>query len=391
MDSFDGHSIVGISSTKGPEDFLYKYKFVKSSGATPLLLPPAHKKKDLDSYFNQCQPNVLWLDDQVYHYSKENLIQFNEASTLFFTSGSSSFPKVVVHSDSNLEISAKESLSALNVAKSVPIMTPLPLWHVGGLLCYYRSLFLGSELILTHNKTMMRDLELHKNSLVVLVPAQLESLLDNNLDKSDLSQHIFYLGGGAVNLSLKEKIQVSNITALASYGMTETAGAVATGITNLKAMKETSIKIDSSGRLSVKTKRNAQNYIINNKLEEISHKDHYIETSDLAVLCDNYFSITGRIDQVFISGGENISPFFLEELIKGIDPEIKGVKVIAKSHERLENEIIVFISPYTHALKESITEKLPHTFRPHKILSWPQHGGIKPALKDFQDKAESGE
>jgi O-succinylbenzoic acid--CoA ligase len=388
MVKLEAHDIVGISSTNGPADFLTKYKSVKATGATPLLLPPVKSEDLLKPYFEQCKPNVLWLDDDICRYSNSEIFKFEEPTTLFFTSGSTSSPKVVVHSDHNLELSAQESLAELGIVKSIHIVTPLPLWHVGGLLCYYRSLYLNSELILTNKQRIISDLNKHARALVILVPAQIDSLIQESIDHS---QHIFYLGGGRINDQLIQNIKKYNLNCIGSYGMTETAGAIATGIKALTPMTGTSINTDQNDRLLVNTSRNAKYYIIENKLTEIPHKDNYIETSDIGLKSNNEFVVSGRIDQVFISGGENISPMFLEKLIREIDINIIDVKVIGHGHKRLENEIIVFLSPYKDETIKDIIKDLPHTIRPHRVLPWPDHNGIKPTLKDFQDKVDNNE
>lgn len=387
MIAFNKRSIVGISTSNGPQDFIKKYEFVKKSGATPLLLPTVKNKIALDIYIKECSPNSLWINDEIYHYSKDICFNFDSPTTLFYSSGSTSTPKVVVHSDINLQKSSEESLLELNINKPIPVVTSLPLWHVGGMLCYYRSNYLKSELIFTKSNNLLSTVLKYPASLVVLVPSQLQALLTKDKEikdiNSSLNQSIFYLGGASLNDKLIDQINKAKLNVISTYGMTETTGAIATGYKKLKTFKSVTIKQNSDNILSVKTSRSATHYIISNKMVPINQEDGFIVTSDVAEINKDYFLVKGRSDQVFLSGGENISPAFLESLILKLDKTITSAKVLPKKHERLGNEIIVFISPYNHDLVKSLPLLLPHTHRPHKLLPWPKYNGIKPSLNDF--------
>ena len=101
----------------------------------------------------------------------------------------------------------------------------------------------------------------------------------------------------------------------------------------------------------------------------------WMHTGDLAVMdVDGYVNITGRIKDLMIRGGENISPREIEEFLYG-HPDIIDVQVVGVPDEKFGEEVCAFIqardgaSVDTDAVREFCQGKIAHYKVPRYVLS----------------------
>ena len=101
----------------------------------------------------------------------------------------------------------------------------------------------------------------------------------------------------------------------------------------------------------------------------------WMHTGDLAVMdVDGYVNITGRIKDLIIRGGENISPREIEEFSYG-HPDIIDVQVVGVPDEKFGEEVCAFIqardgaSVDTDAVREFCRGKIAHYKVPRYVLS----------------------
>ena len=101
----------------------------------------------------------------------------------------------------------------------------------------------------------------------------------------------------------------------------------------------------------------------------------WMHTGDLAVMdVDGYVNITGRIKDLIIRGGENISPREIEEFLYG-HPDIIDVQVVGVPDERFGEEVCAFIQARdgatvdTDAVREFCQGKIAHYKVPRYVLS----------------------
>ena len=101
----------------------------------------------------------------------------------------------------------------------------------------------------------------------------------------------------------------------------------------------------------------------------------WMHTGDLAVMdVDGYVNITGRIKDLIIRGGENISPREIEEFLYG-HPDIIDVQVVGVPDEKFGEEVCAFIQARdgatvdTDAVREFCQGKIAHYKVPRYVLS----------------------
>ena len=79
------------------------------------------------------------------------------------------------------------------------------------------------------------------------------------------------------------------------------------------------------------------------KTAEVIDVDGWMHTGDLAVLdAEGYVQITGRIKDMVIRGGENISPREIEEFLYG-HPDIVDVQVVGVPDDKYGEELMALI------------------------------------------------
>ena len=101
----------------------------------------------------------------------------------------------------------------------------------------------------------------------------------------------------------------------------------------------------------------------------------WMHTGDLAVMdVDGYVNITGRIKDLIIRGGENISPREIEEFLYG-HPDIIDVQVVGVPDKKFGEEVCAFIQARdgaavdTDAVREFCQGKIAHYKVPRYVLS----------------------
>jgi fatty-acyl-CoA synthase len=79
------------------------------------------------------------------------------------------------------------------------------------------------------------------------------------------------------------------------------------------------------------------------KTAEAIDAARWMHTGDLATMdADGYVNITGRLNDMIIRGGENISPREIEEFLY-THPDVRDVQVIGVPDARLGEEIMAWI------------------------------------------------
>ncbi|MDR0249557.1 MAG: AMP-binding protein [Oscillospiraceae bacterium] len=99
--------------------------------------------------------------------------------------------------------------------------------------------------------------------------------------------------------------------------------------------------------------------------------DGWLHTGDIGV-CDKdgYWSITGRLKDMIIRGGENISPREIEELLY-THPDIADSQVVGVPSEKFGEEVCAFVIPRSGAslTEEGVKEFVRAKMSRHKIPS----------------------
>ena len=276
---------------------------------------------------------------------------YEETFCILFTSGSSGLPKAVNISRKNIESSCNISQKNLNVEKSDKWLLCMPPYHAGGLSIIYRSLILGNKFHIEDDFNSEKVIDLimsEKINIVSMVPTMLSKIVYQMKDRNLIAPKSFkfVLSGGAK--TPEELILSSNnigLKTLPTYGMTETSSQIATASPNDefrplnsvgKPLLRDSVKIAKNSEIQVSGEMVANYYD-----EKVSKK--WLQTGDYGYIDkDNYLFVKGRIDELIISGGENINPLEVEEFISK-NKKIKECIVLGKTDEYWGEKVVAAI------------------------------------------------
>jgi O-succinylbenzoic acid--CoA ligase len=213
--------------------------------------------------------------------------------------------------------SAQLSNSVLG-AKSGEIWSLLlPTEHIAGLNVLARSVLLETEVVGVDKPA----------DYSAIVPTQLHKALNGD---SVLFSHLknckaVLVGGAALQKPLLESAQKSGINLVTTYGMSETCGGF---VYDNLPFPGVNIDLTSTGLIKVKGPILASGYEGNEKLWKESFDNGWFVTNDLGEIVEGKLFVSGRADDVIISGGENVSLTAIESLLSTAFP---GVNFLATS------------------------------------------------------------
>lgn len=251
------------------------------------------------------------------------------------SSGSTARPKRVALSRDALLASAAAAESALGGPGQWVLA--LPTTYIAGLSVLVRSICAETEVVTVggHFEPLSfvaaaSRLE-HARRYTSLVPVQLAALLADPLARAALQRFDCVLvGGQATPVSLVEAAQHANVRVTRTYGSSETAGGcVYDGIT-IGATKTRIV----DGQVELAGPTLADGYLDDPARTEAAFYSEgptrWYRTGDAGTIDDaGVLSVTGRLDDVIISGGVKVSLGELESFLHGATPMRDCVVVAA--------------------------------------------------------------
>ena len=301
-------------------------------------------------------------------------------SNLIFTSGSSGSPKVVAHRLRNHFANAQGSI--------VPITThdgwllSLPLFHVGGLAILFRCFLAGACVVLPDPALPLTALlQQAPITHLSLVPTQLYRLLQQpGFHFSATQVRHLLLGGAPLPDSLIDQCRAQQLTPWVSYGLSEMASQVCTapaGATGLvgKALARREVTIQADEICVRGDTLFAGYYQADGSLLLPLDADGWFHTGDAGYWQNDALVINGRIDNQFISGGENIQPEQIEQQLLQ-HPAIAQAIVVPMPDEEWGMRCVCFIdwqqAPISPTeLSVWLRQFLPAYMLPKHYLPWP--------------------
>ncbi|AXN29938.1 o-succinylbenzoate--CoA ligase [Vibrio coralliilyticus] len=276
--------------------------------------------------------------------------QADNLASIVFTSGSTGAPKAVAHTSAQHMASASGLLEKFTFKQSDSWLLSLPMYHVSGLAIIYRWLHAGATLKV--GSGLLQE-DIRHVTHASLVATQLQRLLDSN---TPLELTHVLLGGSHIPVSLSHKAEQQGIETWLGYGMTEAASTVTakrvdSDYTAGKVLPKRRVKLEGQ-RIYIGGETLASGYYQQGSLEPIV-QDAWFDSKDLGEWKHGELKIIGRVDNLFISGGENIHCEEIEALLNQLPEVIQSIIVpiedkefghrpvaVIQSHQRLDIECI---------------------------------------------------
>ncbi|MBT4361512.1 MAG: o-succinylbenzoate--CoA ligase [Candidatus Marinimicrobia bacterium] len=332
-----------------------------------------------------------------------------KAASLLMTSGSSGDIKFVQHSHHNHIESAKGSNQNIELNASDSWLLSLPLYHVGGLSILYRTGLTGAALIIPEEKnSMLEVIDKYGITHISLVATQFQRLLNDEQGPMILQgMKAILLGGSAISTTLIQKALDHHLPIHVSYGSTEMASQITTTARhNRKSALENSGKvlpgrdliISHEGEILTKGETLAQGYLLNSNLIELRDDDGWFHTRDVGYTnVQGELTVTGRMDNQFISGGENVQPEHIERLLCNI-PGILSAIVIPKKDDEFGARPVAFLEinqevPDGREISQQLSSHLPGYMLPIAYYELPPEltkDSLKISRKELTRLTHSG-
>ncbi|OOF58526.1 o-succinylbenzoate--CoA ligase [Rodentibacter myodis] len=378
---------------KNSEAMLLLYLAAIQCGAKILGLNPAFPTEKIEALCQEYGVEFCFKNEDltlIEPYPAEiSLSQgdFSRPATMTLTSGSSGLPKAVVHNVQAHLDNAKGVCQLMQFNATQSWLLSLPLYHVSGQGIVWRWLACGAELHFPQTDFYASLLQATHASLV---PTQLQRLLDylTQHPQRDFKTRHILLGGAHIPLELTQAIRQYGIISYSGYGMTEMASTIFAkpsddliGVGQPLLGREYRLVNDE---IWLKGAGLALGYWKKGKIFSLTNEQGWLQTKDKGVWQNNELVIIGRLDNMFISGGENIQPEEIEKWIlqSGL---VKQVFVLPKQDKEFGARpvaILEFYEPFT----ESTVEKLRIFLQEH-LARFKQPVAYYPLPQDLQQGA----
>ena len=333
------------------------------------------------------------------HRTEPTDIPLQRSATIIFTSGSTGVPKAALHTFGNHYYNALGSNANIALRPGDRWLHSLPLYHVGGLSILFRCLLAKATVALPPEPgdPLGEAIAGPAATHVSLVSTQLSRLLREDADLGGLEALL--MGGGPVPPSLVDEALARGLPLHTSYGLTEMASQVTTtppdaSIEELRTagrvLPNREVSISERGEIMVRGETLFAGYVKGEELDRPLNQEGWFHTGDLGELGeDGYLRVGGRIDNLFISGGENVQPEEIEEALcrlEGVDEAV----VVPVPDEEFGARPVAFVRAAgrkPEELAQELEPLLPRFKIPISFYPWPEE-----APRDMKaDRAALGE
>lgn len=323
---------------------------------------------------------------------------------IYFSSGTTGFPKAILHKHESLVHAARVEQNHHSQTKDDVFLCIPPLYHTGAKMHWFGSFLVGGKAVLLKGikpEWILKAVSEEKCTIVWLLVPWAQDILDS-IDRGDielsdyeLSQwRLMHIGAQPVPPSLirRWKSIFPNHDYDTNYGLSESIGpgCVHLGVENIhkvgaigKAGFGWEVKIVDTnrnevnkgdvGELAVKGPGVMTCYYKDEQSTNEVLADGWLFTGDMAQEDkDGFIFLVDRKKDVIISGGENLYPVQIEDFLRKNDA-IKDVAVIGIPDARL-GEIaaaVIEVKPEYTLTEEEVNDfclDLPKYKRPRKII-----------------------
>ncbi len=334
----------------------------------------------------------------------ESTLEESDDAAIYFSSGTTGFPKAILHNHESLIHSCRVEQAHHNQTKDDCFLCIPPLYHTGAKMHWFGSLITGSKAVIlkgTQSKSILEAVSEEKCTIVWLLVPWAQDILNSldsgelNIKDFDLSHwRLMHIGAQPVPQSLIRRWleYFPDHQYDTNYGLSESIGpgAVHLGIENVHKVGAIGIAgygweikiVDTEGNvvnrgdvgeLCLKGPGVMTCYYRDEAATADTLKDGWLYTGDMAMQDeDGFVYLVDRKKDVIITGGENLYPVQIENFLSA-HKKIKDVAVIGLPDSRL-GEIaaaIIEIKKGMECTEEEINDfclELPRYKRPRRII-----------------------
>jgi O-succinylbenzoic acid--CoA ligase len=291
------------------------------------------------------------------------------------TSGSTGTPKRVALSSDALLSSA--AASSVRTGGDGQWLLALPAHYIAGVNVLVRSLAAQTEPVVMSAEHFTAESFVAASARLdgarrytALVPAQLARLLDDEAAIDALRRFdAILVGGQSMPLSVASRARELRVAVVRTYGSSETSGGcVYDGL----PIGNTVVAI-RDGRVELAGSVLAEGYLGDDARtsENFVYRDsaRWYRTDDSGTLTGSVLTVTGRVDDVIVSGGIKVSLSAVEAYVRSI-PELSDAVVIASPSAQWGDVPVVVTTQDVDLtmLRESVSGSLGRAAAPARVI-----------------------
>lgn len=318
-----------------------------------------------------------------------------DCAMMQFTSGSTGQPKGVLLTHANLLCNAEGVMAHTSLTPADRLLHVMPLHHTNGINNQLVVPFIAGATVVLADKFRAEDIEAlvehYRITYMTGVPTMYSRMIPHLKDRSRLrSLRFLRCGSAPITVALHEQIEAAfGVPLVVSYGLSEatctstmnppaarrvgTVGTVLAGQTVklLKPGSREEAPPGGEGEICISGPALMRGYIGTGAEQPV--REGWLRTGDLGRFdSEGYLAITGRIKDVIIRGGENLSP----QLIEGVlarHPGVKACCVVGGADADLGEVPVAFVIPRENAaptepeLKALVAERLSRIYVPAEV------------------------
>ena len=282
----------------------------------------------------------------------------NDTAFIIFTSGTTSRPKAVQISQRALTFDADAFNANISGYAGRSVCVAVPLFHILGLLMSYAYLCRGETVCLPASykpETLLREIDANRISDMAAVGAVYLGLADAPDFGKNAAPHLhlcMIAGGMSTPVQMMRlELQYANATFINMYGQSEAAPLTMVRPSDLvekraqtvgKAVEGVEIRISDGkggflpqgeiGEVIARGGNLMNGYQGLPREKQPIDGNGWLHTGDLGAFdAEGYLYLAGRIKDVIIRGGENISPSEVENALNQLE-NIREAKVMGAPH-----------------------------------------------------------
>lgn len=354
-------------------------------------------------------------------------VEPDDADMILFTSGTTSASKGVITTHYSRANNVLTHIEALRADENDKFCVAIPMFHCFSLTgSVLAAIMCGACVYFPANrrtKTLFEAIERDKITVLHAVPTLFSAMLArNNTGEYDISSlRTGVIGGATYRPEFFEKVSRElGYNLLSSLGQTEaTAGFTFCGYDAPMAIKANTVgqfaehiegmirnvntgeaqPMGKTGEICIRGYSVMQGYVNQPEITaQTLLPEGWLRTGDMGYIDENAcLHITGRLKDMIIRGGENISPAEIEELLME-DERIRQVKAVAVPDEHYGEEICACVALEAGAemsaeeVRETVKDKLAYFKVPRYVIfldEIPKTGSGKVALAKLKETART--
>lgn len=366
---FGRPQLADVAEREGVHHFVFDSEFTEIADAMPSEVTPFLSWVDEPVHTPPAETPPRTLDDLIAGQSSEAVPAPEEPGAfVLLTSGTTGTPKGAPRSHTSMFASA-QFLDRIPLRPKQTMLVPAPAFHGTGVSQLVLGFALENTIVMQRRfdpETTVRLLAEHRADTLVLVPTMLQRIVD--LGPDVLSQYdtsslkVIFSAGSAISPDLSIRTQQAFGKVLYNfYGSTEVAAVTIATPDDLERAPGTAGRVpatchialfdddgnritepDVVGRIFARSGLSFEGYTDGRDKQRI---DGMLATGDVGHFDrDGLLFVDGRDDDMIVSGGENVYPLEVENLISE-RPDVLDVAVIGVADDQFGHRLRAFVVP----------------------------------------------